>query len=85
MMVATPPMNDTMPDGGDLREPDCVFEPIDHQADGRLLVRGLDPAVLFATAAGLGQDPPGILQPDPIDLTGEEPSESDRSDRRART
>ena len=53
LMVATPPMNDTMPDGGDLREPDCVFEPIDQQADGRLLVRGMDWAILLATAGGL--------------------------------
>ena len=66
-------MNDTMPDGGDLRETDCAFEPIDQQADGRLLVRGIDPAILLATAAGRGQDPPGILQPDPIDPAGQEP------------
>ena len=70
LMVATPSVNDTMPDGGDLRESDCAFEPIDQQADCRLLVRGIDPAILLATAAGRGQDPPGILQPDPIDATG---------------
>ena len=52
LMVATPPMNDTMPDGGDLREPDCAFEPIDQQAHGRLLVRGIDRAILLATATG---------------------------------
>ena len=71
LMVPTPPMNDTMPDGGDLREPDLAFEPIDQQADGRLLVRGIDRAILLATAAGIGDDPPGILQPDPIDLAGQ--------------
>ena len=64
-----------MPDGCDCRETDFAFEPIDQQADGRLLVRGIDPAILVATAAGLGQDPPGILQPDPIDPTGQEPRE----------
>ncbi len=74
-MVATSPVNDTMPDGGDCRETDCAFEPIDQQADGRLLVRGIDPAILLATATGLRQDPPGILQPDPIDATGQEPRE----------
>ena len=72
-MVASPPVNDTMPDGGDLREPDRALEPIDQQADGRLLVRGIDPAILLATAVGLGHDPPGILLPDPIDPTGQEP------------
>ena len=72
-MVATAPINDTMPDGGDLREPDCAFEPIDQQADGGLLVRGIDRAILLATAIGLGHDPPGILHPDPIDPTGQEP------------
>ena len=73
MMVPTPPLNDTMPDSGDLGEPDCAFEPIDQQVDGRPLVRGLDPAILLATAAGLGHDPPGILQSDPIDPAGEQP------------
>jgi hypothetical protein len=62
-----------MPDGGDLRETDRAFEPIDQQADGRFLVRGIDRAILLATAIGLGHDPPGILQPDPIDPTGKEP------------
>ena len=64
-------MNDTMPDGADIREPDCAFEPFDKQADGRFLVQGIDPAMLFTTAAGLGHDPPGLLQPDPLDPTGE--------------
>ncbi len=72
-MVASAPINDTMPDGGDLREPDCAFEPIDQQVDGGLLVRGIDRATLLATAIGLGHDPPGILHPDPIDPTGQEP------------
>ena len=52
LMVASPSINDTMPDGGDLREPDVAFEPIDQQANGRLLVRGIDRAVLLATAIG---------------------------------
>ena len=73
LIVATPPINDTMPDGGDLREPDRAFEPIDQQVDGGLLVRGIDRAILLATAIGLGHDPPGILHPDPIDPTGQEP------------
>ena len=62
-----------MSDGADFRKPDCAIEPIDQQADGRLLVRGIDPAILLATAAGLGDDPPGILQPDPLDPAGQEP------------
>jgi len=74
-MVATPPVNDTMPDGCDCRETDCAFEPIDQEADGRLLVRGIDPAILLATGRGRGQDPSGILQPDPIDATGQDPRE----------
>ena len=65
-------MNDAMPDSGDLGEPDGVFEPIDHQADGRLLVRGIDRAILVAPAAGPVHDPPGILEPDPIDPAGQE-------------
>ncbi len=73
LMVATPTMNDAMPDGGDLLEPDRAFEPIDQQAGGRLLVRGIDRAILRATNAGIGHDPPGIREPDPIDLTGQEP------------
>ena len=73
LMVPAPPMNDTMPDGCDFREPDRVFEPIDQQADGRLLVRGIDRAIFLATAAGIGDDPPGILQPDPIDVAGQDP------------
>src|SRR5258708_2092255 len=72
-MVATAAVNDTVPDGGDLREPDCAWEPIDQQADGRLLVRGIAPAVLLANTVGPGHDPPGILLTDPIDPTGEEP------------
>ena len=72
-MVASPPINDTMPDGGDLREPDRAFEPIDQQVDGGLLVRGIDRAILLATAIGPGHDPPGILHPDPIDPTEQEP------------
>ncbi len=71
-MVASAPINDTMPDGGDVRETDRAFEPIDQQADGRLLIRGIDRAILLATAIGLGHDPPGILQTDPIDTTGQE-------------
>jgi hypothetical protein len=72
LMVATPPVNDTMPDGRDCRESDFAFEPIDQQADGRLLVRGSDRAILVATAARIGQDPAGLIQPDPIDATGQE-------------
>src|SRR5664279_5568920 len=73
LIVATPPMNDTMPDGGDLCESDCAFEPIDKQVDGRLLVRGIDRAVFFTLSVGPGQDPPSIIQADPIDPTGQEP------------
>jgi hypothetical protein len=58
--VATPPVNDTMPDGGDCRETDCAFEPIDQEADGSLLVRGVDWSILLATAAGMGNDPPRV-------------------------
>ena len=73
LMVPAPPMNDTMSDGGDLRESDRVFEPIDQQADGRLLVRGIDRAIFFASTAGICDDPPGRLQPDSIDLARQQP------------
>ncbi len=72
LMVATPAMNDSMSDAGDFRETDCAIEPIDQQADSRLLIRGIDPAILVATAARIGQDPAGLVQPDPIDATGQE-------------
>ena len=73
LMVASPAMNDSMSDSGDLRETDLAFEPIDQQADGRFLVWGIDRAILVAAAVGPGQDPPGIRHPDPIDPTGHEP------------
>ena len=62
-----------MPDRGDLGEADRNFEPIDQQADGRLLIRGIDPAVYLAATVGLDDDPPRILRSDPIELTGQEP------------
>jgi hypothetical protein len=71
-MVSTPAMNDSMSDGGDFRETDCAIEPIDQQADGRPVVRGSDRAILVATAAWIGKDPAGLIQPDPIDATGQE-------------
>jgi hypothetical protein len=66
-------VNDSVSDGADLWELSCVFEPIDQQADGRFLVQGIDLAILLASAAGLGHDPAGVLQPDPIDPTGQTP------------
>jgi hypothetical protein len=61
LMVAIPAMNDSMSDGCDCRETDRVFEPIDQEADGCLLIGGVDLSILVATAAGIGYDPPSVL------------------------
>jgi hypothetical protein len=61
LMVTSPAMNDTVPNGGDCRETDCMIEPIDQQVDGCLLIRGVDLSILPATAAGMDNDPTSIL------------------------
>ena len=72
-IVMAPPMNDSMPNCGDSRETNRAFEPIDQQADRNRLIWDLNPTFLGTTAVGLVNDPPGILQPDSIDLTGQSP------------
>ena len=71
-VVTTPPVDDPMPDRGDLPEADRDFEPIDQQPDRRPLIRDVGPAIHRASAAGLDDDPARILRSDPIEPTGQE-------------
>ncbi len=53
LMVAAAAMDDTVPNGGDLGQANSAFEPIDQEASGRLLIWGIDLAILCAAADGL--------------------------------
>ena len=74
-----PAVDDAVADGRDPCEPRVDREPLEHQADGRGLIRGLDRAILTPAAVPGVDDQPGLSEPHPLDATGEEPF--DRVDR----
>ena len=68
-----PAVDDAVADGRDRGEPRVLCDPLDHEPDGRGLIRGLDRAILTPTAAPVADDQPGFPEPDPLDATGEDP------------
>ena len=77
---SVPAVDDAVPDGRDRGEPRIACDPLDHQAGGRGLIRGLDRAILTPAAVPIADDQPGFPEPDPLDATGEDPF--DRARRR---
>jgi hypothetical protein len=69
LMVATAAVDDSVPDQRDGREPARALEPIDQDARGRPLVRGIHRAVFIATTLGLGRDQSRVRLTDPLDPT----------------
>ena len=69
---AVAPVDDAMPDDGDVLQADDAPEPIHQQGHGRRLIGDLDPDIDLLVTAGRGHDQAGIRRPDPLDLTGQE-------------